>query len=63
MSIINVKLAETKLIIDHGQASLIRLSPQENYLTVRKSVREIIRNIRLSYVKIGEIKLLIKNVK
>ncbi|MCX6712290.1 MAG: hypothetical protein NT041_01195 [Candidatus Vogelbacteria bacterium] len=74
LSEVNVKLAETKLIIDRGQANLTLLStkslnltatstPKENHKTIKQLVGEIIRDIRQSYVKIKEIKLLIKNIK
>lgn len=70
---VNQKLAETKIIIDRGQLHIAELpnraasgtatsTPREAYFIVRNLVSEIIDDIRLSYVKIKEIKLLIKQI-
>ncbi|MFA5022785.1 MAG: hypothetical protein WC385_03180 [Candidatus Paceibacterota bacterium] len=74
LSVINPKLAETKIIIDRGQKHLAELperaksltassTPKESYAIVRGLIREIVQDLRLSYAKIREIKLLIKRLK
>lgn len=71
LSIVNAKLAETKIIIDRGRLHLNELperaesltassTAKESYAIVRVLVKEIIQDIRLSYAKIKEIRLLIK---
>ncbi len=74
LSTINIKLTEAKIIIDRGQTRLTSLptkainltsssTPRESYLIVRQLVREIIQDIRLSYVKIRQTRLLIKKAR
>ncbi len=69
---IDANLAETKIIIDRGQANLAELptgrrittgsSTPASYSAIRQTVKEITTDIRLSYVKIKTIRLLIKNL-
>jgi uncharacterized coiled-coil protein SlyX len=73
ISAISATLAETKIIIDRGQKHLTEFpskandltassTAQESFLAIRQLVKEIIGDIRLSYAKIKEIKLLIKKI-
>lgn len=59
---IDHQLVETKALIDHGQNRLTMLAsaPNSGYAEVKGIVREIIGDVRQSYAKIREIRLLIK---